>query len=277
MNSNLKILIVRTDRIGDVVLSLPLAQLIKQNYSNSKVSYFLRKYTSSLLDGNPFIDEVIIAEETSGQINFLSNLQKIKSKSFDACIVVNPTLKIALMMFLAGIKKRIGTGYRWYSVLFNEKVFEHRKYGEKHELEYNLNLLKQIEINVKGFPDKIDFQLSVDEKSDGRINEILTSNGFTKENKLAIIHPGSGGSSVDLPTEKLIDLTRRINELNNVKIVITGSKNEIELCKKFDVGSSIINLAGSLDVSLLKALIKNADIFISNSQLPSPSATHVAR
>jgi heptosyltransferase-2 len=268
MSSLKKILIVRTDRIGDVVLSLPLAQLIKQKYPDSKVSYFLRKYTSSLLDGNPFIDEVIIAEEANGQINFVPNLEKIKSKSFDACIVVNPTLKIALMMFLAGIKKRIGTGYRWYSVLFNEKVFEHRKYGEKHEIEYNLNLLKKIEINVNGIPDKIDFHLSVDEESDGRINEILTSNGFKKENRLVIIHPGSGGSSVDLPTEKLIDLTRRINELNNVKVVITGSQNELELCRKFEIGSSIINLAGSLDVSLLKALIKKTDLFISNSTGP---------
>jgi heptosyltransferase-2 len=268
MSSIKKILIVRTDRIGDVVLSLPLAQLIKQKYPDSKVSYFLRKYTSSLLDGNPFIDEVIIAEEANGQISFVPNLEKIKSKSFDACIVVNPNLNIALMMFLAGIKKRIGTGYRWYSVLFNEKVFEHRKYGEKHELEYNINLLKRIEIDVNGIPDKIDFQLIVDEKSEERTNEILKSNGFKKENKLVIIHPGSGGSSVDLPAEKLIDLTRSINDLENVKVVITGSKGEIELCKKFEVGSSIINLSGTLDVSLLKALIKKADLFISNSTGP---------
>ena len=27
-------------------------------------------------------------------------------------------------MFLAGIKNRIGTGYRWYSVLFNNKVYD---------------------------------------------------------------------------------------------------------------------------------------------------------
>ncbi|MEJ2104221.1 MAG: ADP-heptose--LPS heptosyltransferase, partial [Ignavibacteriaceae bacterium] len=56
-----KILVVRTDRIGDVVLSLPLAEIIRQKYPQSRVSYFLREYTSSLLEQNPFIDEVIIA------------------------------------------------------------------------------------------------------------------------------------------------------------------------------------------------------------------------
>ena len=138
MNSPKKILIVRTDRIGDVVLSLPMAELVKKKYPGCEVAYFIREYTSSLIDGNPFVDEVIIAEESEGKIPFLKNLNKIKSKNFDTCVIANPTLRISLMMFFAGINNRIGTGYRWYSLLFNKKVFEHRKYGEKHELEFNI-------------------------------------------------------------------------------------------------------------------------------------------
>ncbi|MCW8817557.1 MAG: glycosyltransferase family 9 protein, partial [Ignavibacteriaceae bacterium] len=115
MISPQKILIVRTDRIGDVVLSLPLAELIKQKYPSCVVAYFLREYTSPLLDSNPFIDEVIIADELNSEILFKENLKKIKAKGFDTCVVVNPTLKISLIMYLAGIKHRIGTGYRWYS------------------------------------------------------------------------------------------------------------------------------------------------------------------
>ena len=149
MNSPEKILIVRTDRIGDVVLSLPMAELVKKKYPDCKVAYFIRDYTSPLIDGNPFIDEVVVAEESNGEILFKKNLEKIKSKNFDTCVVVNPTLKISLTLFFAGIKNRIGTGYRWYSFLFNKKVFEHRKYAEKHELEYNVNLLNKIGIGFK--------------------------------------------------------------------------------------------------------------------------------
>ena len=123
MKSPEKILIVRTDRIGDVVLSIPLAEIIKRKYPDCKIAYFIREYTKALLDGNSFIDEVIIADESEGEISFRKNLTKIKSKKFDTCIVVNPTLKITLIMFLAGIKNRIGTGYRWYSALFNQKGF----------------------------------------------------------------------------------------------------------------------------------------------------------
>jgi heptosyltransferase-2 len=172
------------------------------------------------------------------------------------------------MMFLAGIYNKIGTGYRWYSLLFNKKVFEHRKYGQKHELEYNINLLNKIDIDLKDFSNEIKFHLNVDDKSSEKINSILIERGFESENKIVIIHPGSGGSSVDLPKEKLIELTRMISKLKNVTIVITGSKNESELCREFEVSETVINLSGQLDLSLLKALIIKANIFTSNSTGP---------
>jgi ADP-heptose:LPS heptosyltransferase len=245
-----------------------MAELVKKKYPDCKVAYFIRDYTSSLIDGNPFIDEVVIAEESEGKILFGKNLKKIKSKKFDTCVVVNPTLTISLMMFLSRIQNRIGTGYRWYSLLFNMKVFEHRKYGEKHELEYNINLLNKIDIDFKDFSNEIKFYLRVDEKSSEKINTILSEKGFRSGNKIVIIHPGSGGSSVDLPKEKLIELTGRISNLNNVTIIITGSKSEFELCREFEISGSVINLSGQLDLALLKALINEANLFISNSTGP---------
>ena len=268
MKAPQKILIVRSDRIGDVVLSLPLAELVKKKYPGCKVAYFIRNYTGALLDGHPFVDEVIIADEYDGKILFVKNLKKIKSINFDTSIVVNPTFKISLMMFLAGIKNRIGTGYRWYSFLFNKKVFEHRKFGEKHELEYNLYLLSKIGIEDANIADKIDFHLSTDEISSEKIHSILTSGGLKPGEKIVVIHPGSGGSSVDLPKKKLIEVARMISTMSDTKIVITGSNNEKNLCKEFEVSDSVINLSAQLDLSLLKALIKNADIFISNSTGP---------
>jgi len=262
------ILIVRTDRIGDVVLSIPLAEIVKRKYPDSKVTYFIRQYTRELLDGNSFIDDVISADEADGDILFKENLNKIRSRNFDACIVVNPTLKIALIMFLAGIKNRIGTGYRWYSVLLNNKVYEHRKFGDKHELEYNMNLLSKLGIDNEDISKEIKFQLKVDDSSSEKINSLLTQKGFKSGNKIIIVHPGSGGSSVDLPKEKLIEFTRMLSNLKNVSVVITGSKSETELCKEFEINNSVINLSGLLNLSLLKALINKASIFISNSTGP---------
>jgi len=262
------ILIVRTDRIGDVVLSIPMAEILKKHFPDCKITYLIRNYTSALLDGNYFIDDILIADETDGVLLLSENLKKIRSKKFDTCIVVNPTLKIALILFLAGIKNRVGTGYRWYSFVFNQKVFEHRKYGDKHELDYNLNLLSKLGINVSSYPDKIDFHLKVDSASLNQIDSVLIQKGFKEGNKIIIIHPGSGGSSVDLPKEKLLELTKLLAEQPGITIVITGSLNEENLCREFEISDYVINLSGQLNLSLLKALIKKADLFISNSTGP---------
>lgn len=268
MNSPQKILIARTDRIGDVVLSLPMAEMVKKKYPDCKVTYFIRDYTSSLIDGNPFIDDVIIAKDSNGKVLFAKNLKKIKQENFDTCVIVNPTLKISLIMFFAGIKNRIGTGYRWYSFLFNKKVFEHRKNAEKHELVYNINLLSKIDVKNDDYLNKINFHLKVDYESSEKINSILTQKGYNPANKIVIVHPGSGGSSVDLPKEKLIKLTGMLSNIENLTTIITGSQSESELCREFEVSENVINLSGQLDISLLKALIKKAKVFVSNSTGP---------
>src|SRR5690606_8419418 len=121
------ILIVRTDRIGDLILTLPLAGLIKQKYPNAKVSFLVQDYTKNIVADHPHIDEVIVLKQNDGKISLSENLKVIKSKKFDTCIVVHPSFIIAAIMFISGIKNRIGTGYRWYSFLFNKKVYEHRK------------------------------------------------------------------------------------------------------------------------------------------------------
>jgi heptosyltransferase-2 len=65
------ILIVRTDRIGDLVLTLPLAGLIKKQYPNSKVSFLVREYTKSIVNNHPFIDEVIVLKQVDGKQVYL--------------------------------------------------------------------------------------------------------------------------------------------------------------------------------------------------------------
>ena len=262
------LLIVRTDRIGDVILSLPLAEIVKRKYPGCKVSFLVREYTSSLVKDNPFIDHVLILKEKNGKILIKENISVLKQKNIDTCIVVYPTFLLALTIFLSGIKNRIGTGYRWYSFFFNSKVFEHRKYAEKHELEYNVGLLNQIGISENVSPGNINFYLKVHEEEKDFIKNLLEENDVNLKNRVVIIHPGSGGSSIDLPTEKMIEIAKRLSEIENLQILITGNNSEADLCGKFGVSYSVKNLAGKLNLSQLSALISVADLFISNSTGP---------
>lgn len=268
MNNSVKnILIVRTDRIGDVVLTLPLTVIIKKHYPECKVSFLVRDYTKDILANHPFVDETIILKEENGRIVFFDNLKQITSRHYDACIVVNPRFTIALILFLSGIKKRIGTGYRLYSFFFNQKVFEHRKYAEKHEVEFNLSLLQKIGIKETASEENISYHLSIDNKSLEYADQILINEKIDSKKPLVIIHPGSGGSSIDLPVEKFIQLTKKIID-DDFQVVITGNTKEIEICRRLVLSNKVKNLAGKFNLVQLIALISRSTVFISNSTGP---------
>lgn len=268
MIENVKnILIVRTDRIGDVVLSLPLAGIIKKYYPKSRIAFLVRKYTKDIVLDHPFIDEVLVVSERCGKIDIPVNIKNISAKKFDTCIVVNPTFVVALVLFFSGIKGRIGTGYRWYSFLFNKRVYEHRKYAEKHELEFNLSMLKQIGINETINQANVKYDLNADKSALSKIDEILLSENIDVNKKIIIIHPGSGGSSIDLPIDKFIELVKKLDD-DGYQIIITGNKNEFEICNKLILSSGIKNFAGKLDLKELIALISRSTVFVSNSTGP---------
>jgi heptosyltransferase-3 len=268
MNNNLKnILIVRSDRIGDVILTLPLAKIIKKHYPDCKVSFLVRDYTKEILKNHPYIDKIIVLSERDGEINFLKNRKEISSNKFDACIIVNPTFIVALILFFTRIERRIGTGYRWYSFLFNNQVFEHRKYAEKHELEFNLNLLQKIGIQEVLNEETVEYHLSPDGEDLNSVDSILAKENIDSDKPFIIIHPGSGGSSIDLPIKKFIELVKKLDS-QDYPILITGSKSEIDICKSLVISDNVKNFSGKLNLGQLVALISKSELFISNSTGP---------
>jgi ADP-heptose:LPS heptosyltransferase len=261
------ILVVRTDRIGDVVLTLPIANIIKKHFADSRVSFLIREYTKSLCENNLFINEIVTLDEIDGKTKIFSNIRKIKKK-FDTAIVAYPTFRIAIILFLAGIKTRIGSGYRWYSFLFNKKVFEHRKISEHHELEYNIRLLKAIGVEEEVSPSTVLFNLHSSPLRRQFVEKELSSRSVNLLNKVVIIHPGSGGSSIDLPSDRMKRLVYIMAQELNVEILITGSKTEKELCESLVVNEKTKNLSGFFDLPELIALIEKSDLMIANSTGP---------
>ena len=262
------ILIVRTDRIGDVVLSLPLAELIKKHYPECKVSFLVRNYTKDILFNHPSIDNVLILNEKNNKILLGENAKHLKNFNFDSTIVVYPTFWIAYLIFLSRIPQRIGTGYRWYSFLFNTKIYVHRKYAEKHELEFNIDLLKPFGINEQLNEQDVQFNIQINPTSEQKIKEMLKESGINSDDFIAILHPGSGGSSVNLPIEKFKKIIELISKNDKIKIFLTGSKEETKICEMLKMNENIKNLAGKLNLSELIALTNMSNIFISNSTGP---------
>lgn len=264
-----KILISRTDRLGDVILTLPLITEAKKVFKNAKIIFFVKKYTEDLLTGYEGVDELLIEEDSAG---FSEKYRLFKSKDPDLFINVKPRFDLALTFFLLGTKYRIGTGYRWYSFLYNYKVYEHRKISVKHESDYNLNLLKTYFNDIS---EEKNFFFSYEKEEEFKLNKRLDLFNFSLKDKFIIIHPGSGGSSKDLPKEKFsefIDLF--LEEFRDHRIIFTGLKTESGLAAEIinitgDKNKErITDLTGKLSLRELMMLTDHSELFVSNSTGP---------
>lgn len=261
MNKYQNILVSRTDKIGDVILTLPVLSEIKRLMPDSKLSFLVSNKLGDLLHHYVDIDNLFFIEDCSSDL-----LGFLKSEKFDAGINVFPRFNIALAMFRARIKTRVGSAYRFYSPLFNVRVKEHRKFAVKHESDYNLNLLSFLNKNISY--DKV-FKFKYSDSDFCNLKSKL--HNFNLNSRYVIIHPGSKGSAVDLPVDKLMAVVDYItNNFSDFKVVLTGSVDDKPVINSFieKFGDCVSDVSGLLSLKELLIFIDKSYLFISNSTGP---------
>jgi ADP-heptose:LPS heptosyltransferase len=261
--------VVRTDRLGDVILTLPTASALKRAEPDAEVVFVVRRYAAPLLRGNPFVDRVVVLEELFENAGFGERVRRIRALRLDVVFLVYPRFALAAAFRLAGVPVRVGSGYRWYSFLFNRKVYEHRKDAKRHELEYNLGLLERVGVSAESGFDNVEFGLRPVPEAVESVRRILAERGVKENEALVALHPGSGGSAADLPIEKFATLARRVAASLRARVVVTGSEGERPLAARLaETSNRAIDLAGALSLTELVALIDRCAVFVANSTGP---------
>jgi ADP-heptose:LPS heptosyltransferase len=260
-----RILVVRTDRIGDVILTLPMAHVLKRQFPASRVAMLIREYTAELVALHASVDDVLFDDEGGHPLALRKLVAQLRAGNFDVVFHTHPRFRLAIATFMAGIPVRVGTGYRWYSFLFNRKVYEHRKDAHRHELEYNLNLLSEIGCTFAYAAEAPTF--SVPEESAQRIENLLHRRGITPQNRLILLHPGSGGSARDWSPENFGLLGKRLTAMDGVAVMFTGGAGEEDILHRArslsGPGTSILDETVSL--TEFAALAHRASLFVANS------------
>ena len=114
-----RILIVRTDRMGDLILSLPAVHAIRQGLPQTEISLLVQSEIKPLLEGHPDVDRLLSTNsgEDKGWREILRTAAWIRRCSFDAILVLNPTRRFHVASFLAQIPMRIGYRRKWGGLL----------------------------------------------------------------------------------------------------------------------------------------------------------------
>ncbi|MCR4416872.1 MAG: glycosyltransferase family 9 protein [Ignavibacteria bacterium] len=266
----MKFLIVRTDKLGDSLLTLPVAAKLKEKFPESLVYFLASSYTAPIIAKSIFVDEVIASDKTS----FFDLAEILRRKKIDYAIVARPTLRNALLVYFAGIKYRIGTKFRAYSFLFNKRVAHHRKESKKHEALYNLDLIEPVGIPNSDNLDDVKFGLVPEFEWQEKVRRKLRKFGIDLTKPLMVMHISSGGSAVDWNYLNFKQLARMIKANTEAEIILTGTNKDFlflyELFLDFDY--RVYNLAGELNLVELFNLFSLVDIYIGNSTGP----THLA-
>jgi lipopolysaccharide heptosyltransferase II len=264
-----KILVVRTDRIGDVILSTPVLEAIKSSYPKSHVTMMVSPYTKNVVKNNPHLDDVIIDDYENihrGIGGFFRLIKKVRGEKFDVGVLLHPTLRLAILFFLSGIKYRIGAGYRLYQIFFNRKIYQHRKKNLKHESDYNMDMLMPLSIKSQGILPKV--YLADDEEIFA--DQISKDFDIGDKDIIVAIHPGSGNSSLNLSIKRFAQAADSLIEDMKAKVIITGTEQEKGLAHL--MGSQMqnkpINLVGKTNLRELASLLRKVDVLISNSTGP---------
>lgn len=258
-----RILLLRTDRIGDVVLTLPMVDLIKERFPDASVTFLVRDYTRELVEGYPGVEGVIPLELVGPDRDMFAS---IRNGGFDVAIHVFPRPELAWLTWRAGIPLRIGTSYRWYSMFFNARVPDHRKRSGLHESVLNVRLLRKIGIEP---PEHVVPRLFPSAAHHAAAERLTIRKGIQGKDRWVVLHPGSGGSARDWRPSNFVGLARELAS-KGIAVVVTGSAGEVDLADRIgrETGGAAISVAGELSLMELAAFVSRASLFVSHSTGP---------
>ena len=260
-----KIVVFRTDRLGDLILSLPVVEAIKAALPAATIDLFVNPYTAPLAGLQRHVSGVV-PDVYPGLRGLRALTRFLRSQRYDLAIHLFPVSRLALATFRAGVPVRAGTIYRSFSFLFNRRIRLRRWEAGMHERDLNLNLIEGIGIPVG----QVSAGLEIPNRFREEVVHLLAARGIDPEGQgFVVIHPGSGESSLNWPAEHFGELGKAILE-RGIPVVLTGSDEDRPVVDrvKATMGEAGSDLCGQLDLEHLAALLWVASLVVSNSTGP---------
>ena len=218
----MKILVTRTDRLGDVLLATPVLKQLKETYPQAEITFLVQKLWMDVLQ----YADVRLMEYAP---NAPDLVERLKKEKFDFAVVLRDEKPVSLAIKKAGIPYRIGP----YSTLRSFFLFNHGKWQRRsrckmHEAQYNLQLLEKLP-HAEKLPSKESLHSWVVYSTSAQevIEKWLSAQHLTP-GQYVCVHPGSSGSSRYLKIERMIALVQELIQ-KNISVVLTGGMTELEL------------------------------------------------
>ncbi len=301
----MRILIIHTAFIGDIVLSTPLIKKIKDTYPDSDITYVTTPSGEAILKNNPHLNNIIVYDKR-GEHKGISGVwqlgRRLRYENFNMVITPHRYLRSSILSWLSRSPIRKGYDIASGSCLFTEKI----KYDRtKHEIEKLLSFVapenkKRYEIELyPGEKEKMKGDnlwkenLLEDKKVVVLVEKLLSfvapenkkryeielypgekekmkGDNLWKENlledkKVVVLAPGSKWFTKQWPVEYFNKLAESLKKLSNVRLIVVGGKDEINLPIEKE---NIIDMRGKTSLLELADILSRADVVVTNDSSP---------
>lgn len=267
--SQKRILVVRTDRVGDVTYITASIRELRKTFPDAFISTLTQPHTSKIFINNPNVD-LILTDDLKKE-NFWEVVKEIRKYKFTHALLMFPTERAAYQLFFACIPYRVGVGRKLYEVITFMKSVSRNKYIPlKHEADYCMDLARKI--GVKSDNIKLEIFLTEEEKYQA-IN-FLNSKGIKQSDKKIFIHTGSLGSGPNWSESKYFSLTKKLIQILpdiSYKFIFTAKEMTDNFKKKLiELNKDRIFIISDeiLDLRMMIKVISQADIFFASSTGP---------
>lgn len=262
----MRIIISRTDGIGDVILTLPMLGLIKAQIPNAHLIFLNRKYTTAVVENCVHVDKVVHWDDYEHQ-PIMAQAEALKNLKADVIIHVFPRPEIARAAKIAGIPGRIGTTGRLFHIhTCNHLVRFTRKRSSLHEAQLNLKLLKPLKIKYR-LPLRMLANYYGFQSPHGLSSELI--NLLQPDRKNIILHPMSQGSAVEWGMKNFAQLIELLPP-SEYRVFLTGTEKEGKSFRPhlpID-GKFVHDMSGKLTLSELVSFISGCSALVACSTGP---------
>lgn len=271
------ILITRTDRIGDVVLTLPVIKTLAKVFPGRPLYFMASSYAAPIVENYPGVSGVIVydpVDDNTKVARVRQITQQLRGLNIKTALMLFYDPEVLSMIKKAGIKERFGPLTK-ISGLFSYTKFQtqHRSKVQFHELEYNLNLLRMLGVKEDQFD--LTLELTPSPSAHTSALEKLRQIGFDPYSKpYMILHVTCGGSALNWRYSYYAELASRLNEATGLSVLLTGSEKDAEIISsvKQHIKGDAYNTAGIFSLKELVAVIAGAKLFVG----PSTGPMHIA-
>ena len=247
------ILVFQSAFLGDLILTSPLIKSIAKTFPKASISLVVRKGLEQVYEDFPYVSHIITLDK-----NIIRFHRFLRSQNFDIAISPHRSHRTSIILFLSGIKRRIGFENAGFSFLYTDSI----PYVKAHEVERNLKLLSPFKNAV------LDRNLELP-LSNEKFNSTLRK--FRLENYICL-SPGSMWETKRWPARYYAEVADELSR--NFNVVLIGSKSDIPTCNAVEsiAKSRMINTCGRTSIKDLFAVVKGSRLLISNDSAP----VHVA-